>query len=65
MISALQLDALNLLVWQNSKDGQKGRNKPKSILEESTKKLRKQNSDTFNSIAEFEAFRKRFVKDGN
>lgn len=62
---ALQVDALNLLVWQNTKDGAKGRNKPKSVFEHIIKKTKKQESDTFNSVEDFLAFRKRFVKDGD
>lgn len=32
MLQAAQLDTLNVLAWQNTKDGAKGRNRPKSIL---------------------------------
>ena len=32
MLAALCVDALNLLVWMQTKDGRKGRNRPKSIL---------------------------------
>ena len=31
MLTALMLDSLNILVWFKSKDGSKGKNKPKSI----------------------------------
>ena len=30
---AIIVDALRILVWQNTKDGKRGRNKPESILE--------------------------------
>lgn len=32
MLAATCADALNLLVWMQTKDGRKGRNRPKSIL---------------------------------
>lgn len=32
-MEAAQLDALRTLIWQNTKDGAKGRNKPKSVLD--------------------------------
>lgn len=32
-LQAMALDALNILVWQNSVDGQKGKNPPQSITE--------------------------------
>jgi len=31
-LMAMQVDCLNILIWSNTKDAQKGRNKPKSIL---------------------------------
>lgn len=31
LLSAMTVDALRILVWQNTEDGQKGRNKPDSI----------------------------------
>lgn len=32
MVGAFIMDALNILIWQNSADGAKGRNRPESIL---------------------------------
>ena len=34
MLLAGIIDKLNILIWQNTEDGRKGRNKPKSILDE-------------------------------
>ena len=31
LLASLTVDALNLIVWQRTKDGQKGRNRPKPI----------------------------------
>lgn len=31
LLASLAVDALNVLVWQRTKDGQKGRNRPKPI----------------------------------
>ena len=52
---AMIADELNILIWQNSKDGSKGRNKPESIY----KKLmgldqKKDDLRSFNSPEEFE-----------
>lgn len=37
MLLASIVDRLSLLVWSRTKDGEKGKNRPKSILEEMTK----------------------------
>jgi len=54
------IDRLNLLLWTKTKDAEKGRNKPKSILEH----LYKEESDVsaFASGKEFEKERQRIIE---
>ncbi len=54
------VDRLNLLLWTKTKDAEKGRNKPKSILDE----LYKKESDVsaFVSGKEFEKERQRIIE---
>lgn len=68
-LNAAILDHLKLLVWQNTKDGQKGRNQPESVLESllNPKKEEKENIRKFKSADDFELYRKKLVeraKDG-
>lgn len=42
---ALVLDGINILIWQRSKDGAKGRNKPESIFKKLMRLDKKQNDD--------------------
>lgn len=57
------LDWLSLLVWMNTKDASKGKNKPKSLVEEITKPEKKDDLVKFNSVAEFEAARAKLLQD--
>ena len=64
MLQAASVDALNLLVWAKTKDGQAGRNRPNSIFlkligEEPQKELM-----TFDTVADFEETRKRILNGG-
>lgn len=54
-------DALRTLVWFQTKDGQKGANRPKSILEELTKDTEEKYA-SFASIEAYEAARERIMK---
>lgn len=58
---AAGVDSLNTLVWQNSKDGAKGRNKPKSILEIITGNDKEEKVVAFSSAEEFEKRRKELL----
>lgn len=60
MLLAGIIDRLNILIWQNTEDGRKGRNKPKPILDV----LYKQENDVsaFASGKEFEAERQRLIR---
>ena len=61
---AAAVDRLSLLVWAKTKDGIKGRNRPKSIVE-SINNAGKDNSDVmkFNTIEDFEAARKSIIEE--
>lgn len=63
-LQAAQLDALNLLIWQNTKDGAKGRRRPKSIVESWMEKKDKNNDDikTFASGEEFDRMRQMMIE---
>lgn len=56
------LDKLNIVIWQRTEDGSKGRNKPKSILYE----LYKKDSEVsaFASGEDFERERQRLIREG-
>lgn len=58
-LMCLAIDKISQLVWLQSKDGEKNRNRPKSILEELTKP--KAEPKGFSSVSEFEAARKRII----
>lgn len=58
------VDRLSYLLWFQTKDGQKGKNRPKSIYNE----LCKTNDETykaFDSIAEFNKYRNNFLERNN
>ena len=62
-LQAAQLDALNLLIWQNTKDGAKGRRRPKSIVESwLNKKDSKDDIETFASGADFDRMRRMMIE---
>lgn len=62
-LQAAQLDALNLLIWQNTKDGAKGRRRPKSIVESwLDKKDTKDDIETFVSGADFDRMRQMMIE---
>lgn len=53
------LDSLNILIWQNTKDGHRGRNKPKSLYKELTKKKeKKEELEVFAEADDYLAWRK-------
>ena len=58
MLMSLILDSLNTLVWFNTKDGSKGKNRPKSIYRMLMGLDKKQNEDlmVFDSPEEFETW---------
>lgn len=59
LLLACILDAVNMRVWQNTKDAQKGRGRPKSVYEALT-----QTEETlhgFNTAEDFETYRKKLL----
>lgn len=60
---AASLDALNFLCWAKSKDGQKNRNRPKSVYDDLTQeKPPKEKAVVFRSVDEFEKERARIIE---
>lgn len=57
---AQAVDALHLLCWLNSKDGEKNRNRPETISDKLKHKEPVGLNGQFESPEEFEAFRARF-----
>ncbi len=51
------LDGINTLVWQNTKDAQKGRNRPQSVYIALNQRKEKELLRGFRSSAEFEEYR--------
>lgn len=64
MLIAYAVDRLGLLIWQKTKDGQRGRNKPESIVEMlmNTGKRKTTRVDAFDSPEEFEEARRRILE---
>lgn len=55
LLKSLIYDRLNLLLWIQTEDGSKGRNKPVSLYDSLTANMYKSDKgDGFNSIEEFE-----------
>ncbi len=65
MLLAAIVDRLSILVWHKTKDGQKGRNKPKSILEAMVQTEEKEKDyEVFDTPEAFEAAMARINKKG-
>ena len=60
----VKLDKLSLLVWTKTKDGQKGRNKPKSLVDSINKHVKVKEELVFTTGEEFERERNRILKKG-
>lgn len=58
-------DRLGLLVWMQTEDGQKGRNRPKSVVESLFGEKTESEVSAFTSGEEFEKERQRLLKGGN
>lgn len=58
-------DKLSYILWSKTKDGAKGRNKPKSILEMLTDPKKQSNQLAFHSGEEFEQMRARILAGGD
>lgn len=54
-------DRLSILVWMNTKDGQSGKNKPKSVAEQFIDVENETEIIGFSSASEFEEYRNRIL----
>lgn len=63
-LQASILDDLNIMIWQNTQNGVKGKNRPESILQKlgSKKTNDERQVKGFSSAAEFEEARKRILQ---
>lgn len=62
LFNALIADRLSVLIWQNTEDGQKGRNFPKSIYERLLNPQKEEsNNMAFASGADFDEYRKTLI----
>lgn len=57
VLLALIADAVRILVWQNTEDGMKGRNRPRSILDTLTREKANGSGRGFDTAEDFEAWR--------
>ena len=64
-LKSAMVDRLGLLVWMQTADAQKGRNRPKSILEGLINEKPQSEISAFASGKEFEKERLRLMKGGN
>lgn len=58
------IDHLSILVWQNTKDAIKGKNKPNSLMDKLLNVSRESEISSFNSGYEFEKARNEILKKG-
>ena len=64
MLLASAVDKLSLLVWTKTKDGQKGRNKPTSLVESINKPVKVKEELVFATGEEFERVRNKILREG-
>ena len=62
LLLARIVDALNILIWFQTEDGQKGRNRPESMYQLLTEEV--EEYEAFDSIEAYEAARKERMTDG-
>ena len=65
LLQSAVVDRLGLLVWAKTEDGQKGRNRPKSVVESLFGEKTESEVSAFTSGEEFEKERQRLLKGGN
>lgn len=58
------LDRLSTLVWFQTKDGQNGKRRPKSVVESLISKKDAEKQVKFDSVSDFEKARAKFIKKG-
>lgn len=57
-------DRLSIMLWQNTKDGQRGKNQPISIVDQLTKKQIEREEVSFESGKDFETEKARILRGG-
>ncbi|CAI3366188.1 DUF5361 domain-containing protein [Enterococcus cecorum] len=57
-------DRLSIMLWQNTKDGQRGKNQPVSIVDQLTKQQIEREEVSFESGKDFEAEKARILRGG-
>lgn len=65
ILQAKILDALNLLLWSRSRDGEKGRNRPESYADAIINGPKEREQKTFSSPEEFDKAWQDIVNGGN
>lgn len=65
LLQAAMVDALNLLVWSKTKEAQKGRNRPASIVEKLTTKKPESEIVGFDTVEAFNAAREELIRRAN
>lgn len=64
ILAAASLDRLSVLVWAKTKDGERGRNRPRSLVQMLLGTEKADQYDAKDTIEEFEAARKRILEGG-
>lgn len=62
LLKAMMVDRLSLLAWMKTKDAEKNRNRPSSVVELLTRPEPVRETESFDSGAEFEAEREKLLK---
>lgn len=62
IMTASILDTVNTIAWMKTKDGEKNRNRPKSIVLILTQEKKENNVEGFTSVDSFEETRRRLLK---
>lgn len=61
---ATLIDGVNILIWQNTKGGRTGKNRPQSVVDRLIKRETEKEIVGFNSSADFELARARIIMGG-
>ena len=64
MLLALAVDRLGLLVWSKTKDGQKGRNQPRSLVDSLNNVAKEPETMVFESSEDFEKMKNEIIEGG-
>lgn len=64
LLLALMADRLGLLVWSKTKDGQKGRNQPRSLVDSLNHVIKEPETMAFESSEDFEKMKNEIIEGG-